>query len=123
MNTVTIILKAKYHALIIFLLQDKSRVDAINYINQVAKAVGANYDPEADISVNVPNDLVIYCYTTIGAVSERLVAADNRDIKTALLPQLSGDLLQKIIDITTANAADTETIRAQGVSFIQSIIV
>jgi hypothetical protein len=123
MNKVTIILKAKHHALIISLLQDKSTVDALNYINQVAKAVTTGYNPESDISVTVTEDLVKYCYRTIGAVSERLVAADNRDIKTALLPQLSGELLQSIIDITTSNAADTETIRNVGVQFIQSIIV
>jgi hypothetical protein len=120
---IQITLKAKYHALIIAMIQGWEDVSKINYLNQVAEAVGETFDPEQEITVNVEESLIEYCYMTLGSHSERLVAADNREIKAALLPQLADnpDLLQKIIDITTENANQTEELRQVGIDRILQI--
>jgi hypothetical protein len=121
---IQITLKAKYHAYIISLMPDKGDVSKINYLLQVRKAITAAYDAEQDIAVNVDEELVKSMYLIIGSQQERLAAADNREIKAALIPQLMAhpELLQAIIDMTNANAAQTEQLRQTGVDFIMSII-
>lgn len=120
---IQITLKAKYHAYIISLMPDKGDVSKINYILQVRKAI-TDYNPEQEIAVTVEPELVKSMYLIIGSQQERLAAADNREIKEALIPQLMAhpELLQIIQDITNANAAQTEQLRQTGVDFIMSIM-
>lgn len=121
---IQITLKAKYHAYIISLMPDKGDVSKINYILQIRKAITGDYDPEQDITVTVDAELVKSMYLIIGSQQERLAAADNREIKNALVPQLVDhpELLQTIVDITNDNAAQTEQLRQTGVDFIMSIM-
>lgn len=119
---IQITLKAKYHAYIVSLMPDRGDVAKINYLLQVRAAI-ITYDGEQDISVTVPEDLVTSMYKIIGSQQERLAAADNAEIKQALIPQLMGnaDLLQTIQGITADNANQTEALRQSGVDFIMSI--
>jgi hypothetical protein len=121
---IQITLKAKYHAYIISLMPDKGDVQKINYLLQVRNGITGSYDAEQDITVNVDEELVKNMYLIIGSQQERLAAADNREIKEALIPQLMAhpELLQAIIDTTAANAAQTEQLRQTGVDFIMSIM-
>lgn len=121
---VQITLKAKFHSLIIALMPDRAQPAAINYINQVRRAIVGAYDGEQDITVQVEELLVQGLYKIIGSQQERLVSADNKAIKEALVPQLMGNeaLLNAIITTTADNAAETEVIRQAGVDFILSIL-
>jgi len=122
-------LKAKHHALIIALLPDKARVDILNYMYQVAKQVKAQIeqlgelDPEHEIAVDVPESLITYCFGVIGSFPENLVAADNREIKEALMPQIMDhpELLQQITGIVSQNGSQTELRRNQGYEFLKAI--
>lgn len=124
---VEITLKAKFHAFIIALTPDRGAIPFINYMIQVRAALVDNvYDPEQDISVSVEEGLVKDLYVTIGSQQERLTAADNAQIKNALIQQLSisnVELLQALADITNNNAEQTEFLRQGGVDLIKSIMV
>lgn len=108
-------------------MPDKGNVDAIKYINQVAKAVvGNTIDTAQVVSVTVPYRLVASMYLTIGSQQERLSAPDNAEIKPALFAQLQAnpsysDLLQIIIGIAQNNGVLTEQIRSEGEKFILSV--
>jgi hypothetical protein len=119
---IAITLKAKYHAYITALMPDRGTVEKINYLLQVRNSI-TDYNPDQLITVNVSEDLVRSMYLTIGSQQERLAAADNSEIKEALLPQLQAnpDLFNAIVSITMENAAQTEELRTSGVNFLLSI--
>lgn len=123
---ITLSFKGKYHALLYKLMPDRGQAEAINYVNQVRKAVGNNeFDTAQVMTVTVSYRLVADMYYNLGTQQERLTAQDNADLKDILINTLNTpeymDLLQAIMAINDSNHLQTEALRSEGIKDIMSI--
>jgi len=120
---VSITLKARHHAYLIGFMYERSDVDKIRYINQLASQITDTADREKMVTVTVPESLVVRLYTETGMQPERLTTTYNDEIKKLLLPQIADrpNLLAAIQRIAVSNDAEREQRVSYGFRFLKQI--